>query len=99
MPTVTRRQTRPCYSGRRCVPAADTAEDGHGPESSAPERARLAGRFRALPLAAAAKAAAKAKELLEEQAAKAAATSNRWKQWAKHSDEQQSTSKYQLQTV
>jgi hypothetical protein len=42
--------------------------------------------------AAAAKAAAKAKELLEEQAAKAAAT-NRWKQWAKHSDEQQSTSK------
>jgi hypothetical protein len=47
--------------------------------------------------AAAAKAAAKAKELLEEQAAKAAAT-NRWKQWAKHSDEQQSTSN-QLQTV
>ena len=38
-----------------------------------------------------AKAAAKAKELLEEEAAKAAATS-RWKQWAKHSDEQQSTS-------
>ena len=31
-------------------------------------------------------AAAKAKELLEEEAAKAAAT-NRWKQWAKHSDE------------
>ena len=47
--------------------------------------------------AAAAKAAAKAKELLEEEAAKAAATS-RWKQWAKHSDEQQSTSN-QLQTV
>ncbi len=47
--------------------------------------------------AAAAKAAAKAKELLEEEAAKAAAT-NRWKQWAKHSDEQQSTSN-QLQTV
>ena len=47
--------------------------------------------------AAAAKAAAKAKELLEEQAAKAAAT-NRWKQWAKHSDEQQSSSN-QLQTV
>jgi hypothetical protein len=47
--------------------------------------------------AAAAKAAAKAKEVLEEQAAKAAAT-NRWKQWAKHSDEQQSTSN-QLQTV
>jgi hypothetical protein len=41
--------------------------------------------------AAAAKAAAKAKELLEEEAAKAAAT-NLWKQWAKHSDEQQSTS-------
>jgi hypothetical protein len=35
--------------------------------------------------------------LLEEHAAKAAAT-NRWKQWAKHSDEQQSTSN-QLQTV
>ena len=47
--------------------------------------------------AAAAKAAAKAKELLEEHAAKAAAT-NRCKQWAKHSDEQQSTSN-QLQTV
>ena len=47
--------------------------------------------------AAAAKAAAKAKELLEEQAAKAAAT-NRWKQWAKYSDEQQSTSN-QLQIV
>jgi hypothetical protein len=47
--------------------------------------------------AAAAKAAAKAKALLEEQAAKVAAT-NRWKQWAKHSDEQQSTSN-QLQTV
>ena len=47
--------------------------------------------------AAAAKAAAKAKESLEEEAAKAAATS-RWKQWAKHSDEQQSTSN-QLQTV
>ena len=47
--------------------------------------------------AAAAKAAAKAKELLEEEAAKAAAT-NLWKQWAKHSDEQQSTSN-QLQTV
>ncbi len=44
--------------------------------------------------AAAAKAAAKAKALLEEQAAKVA----RWKQWAKHSDEQQSTSN-QLQTV
>ena len=41
-------------------------------------------------------AAAKAKELLEEEAAKAAAA-NRWKQWAKHSDEQQSTS--HLQTV
>ena len=39
---------------------------------------------------------AKAKELLEEEAAKAAAA-NRWKQWAKHSDEQQSTS--HLQTV
>ena len=39
--------------------------------------------------AAAAMAAAKAKELLEEEAAKAAAT-NRWKQWAKHSDEQPS---------
>jgi hypothetical protein len=50
--------------------------------------------------AAAAKAAAKAKELLEEEAAKAAATpaTNRWKQWAKHSDEQQSTSN-QLHTV
>ena len=47
--------------------------------------------------AAAAKAAAKAKELLEEEAAKAAAT-NLWKQWAKHSDEQQSTSNW-LQTV
>ena len=47
--------------------------------------------------AAAAKAAAKAKESLEEEAAKAAATS-RWKQWAKHSDEQPSTSN-QLQTV
>jgi hypothetical protein len=47
--------------------------------------------------AAAAKAAVKAKELLEEQAAKAAAT-NHWKQWAKHSDEQQSTSN-QLHTV
>jgi hypothetical protein len=47
--------------------------------------------------AAAAKAAAKVKELLEEQAAKAAAT-NRWKQRAKHSDKQQSTSN-QLQTV
>ena len=50
--------------------------------------------------AAAAKAAAKAKESLEEEAAKAAATS-RWRQfrrqWAKHSDEQQSTSN-QLQT-
>ena len=33
----------------------------------------------------------KAKELLEEEAAKAAAT-NRWKHWAKHSDEQHSTS-------
>ena len=42
------------------------------------------------------RAAAKAKELLEEQAVKAAAT-NRWKQRAKHSDEQQSTSN-QLQT-
>ena len=41
--------------------------------------------------AAAAKAAAKAKELLEEEAAKVAAT-NLWKQWAKHSDEQQSAS-------
>ena len=40
---------------------------------------------------------AKAKELLEEEAAKAAAA-NRWKQWAKHRYEQQSTSK-QLQTV
>ena len=38
---------------------------------------------------AAAKAAAKAKELLEEEAAKAAAA-NRWKQWAKHSNEQPS---------
>ena len=47
--------------------------------------------------AAAAMAAAKAKELLEEEAAKAAAA-NRWKQWAKHRDEQQSTSN-QLQTV
>ncbi len=47
--------------------------------------------------AAAAKAAAKAKESLEEEAAKVAAT-NRWKQWAKHSDEQQSTSN-QLQAV
>ena len=46
---------------------------------------------------AAAKAAAKAKESLEEEATKAAATS-RWKQWAKHSDEQPSTSN-QLQTV
>ena len=36
-------------------------------------------------------------ELLEEEAAKAAAA-NRWKQWAKHRDEQQSTSN-QLQTV
>jgi hypothetical protein len=35
--------------------------------------------------------------LVEEHAAKAAAT-NRCKQWAKHSDEQQSTSN-QLQTV
>ena len=43
--------------------------------------------------AAAAKAAAKAKELLEEEAAKAAAT-NRWKQWAKHSDGKQSTSNH-----
>ena len=42
-------------------------------------------------------AAAKAKELQEEEAAKAAAT-KLWKQWAKHSDEQQSTSN-QLQTV
>jgi hypothetical protein len=41
--------------------------------------------------AAAAIAAAQAKELLEEEAAKAAAT-NRWKHWAKHSDEQHSTS-------
>jgi len=41
--------------------------------------------------AAAAAAKAAAKELLEEQAAKAAAT-NRWKHWAKHSDEQHSTS-------
>ena len=41
---------------------------------------------------------AKAKELLEEEAAKAAAAANRWKQWAKHRDEQQSTSN-QLQTV
>ena len=40
---------------------------------------------------------AKAKELLEEEATKAAAA-NRWKQWAKHRDEQQSTSN-QLQTV
>ena len=40
---------------------------------------------------------AKAKELLEEEAANAAAA-NRWKQWAKHRDEQQSTSN-QLQTV
>ena len=51
--------------------------------------------------AAAAMAVAKAKELLEDEAAKAAAT-NRWKQWAKHSDEQQSTSlatSNQLQTV
>ena len=47
--------------------------------------------------AAAAKAAAKAKESLEEEAAKAAANS-RWKQWAKRSDEQPSTSN-QLQTV
>ena len=47
--------------------------------------------------AAAARAAAKAKELLEEEAAKAAAA-NRWKQWAKHRDEQQSTGN-QLQTV
>ena len=47
--------------------------------------------------AAAAMAAAKAKELLEEEAAKAAAA-NRWKQWAKHRDEQQSTCN-QLQTV
>ena len=45
----------------------------------------------------AAAAAAMAKELLEEEAAKAAAA-NRWKQWAKHRDEQQSTSN-QLQTV
>ena len=52
---------------------------------------------RAAGAAAAAKAAAKAKELLEEQAAKAAAT-NRWKQWAKYGDEQQSTSN-QLQIV
>ena len=46
-------------------------------------------------------AAAKAKELLEEEAAKAAAT-NRWKQWAKHSDEQPSRPRgtsNQLQTV
>ena len=47
--------------------------------------------------AAAAQAAAKAKESLEEEAAKAAATS-RWRQWAKYSDEQQSTSN-QLQIV
>jgi hypothetical protein len=41
-------------------------------------------------------AAAKAKELLEEEAAKAAAA-NRWKQWAKHRDEQLTCN--QLQTV
>ena len=41
---------------------------------------------------------AKAKELLEEEAAKAAAA-NRWKQWAKHRDEQHSTSNQVLQTV
>ena len=41
---------------------------------------------------------AKAKELLEEEAAIKAAAANRWKQWAKHRDEQQSTSN-QLQTV
>ena len=40
---------------------------------------------------------AQAKELLEKEAAKAAAA-NRWKQWAKHRDEQQST-RNQLQTV
>ena len=48
--------------------------------------------------AAAAMAAAMAKELLEDQEAAKAAAANRWKQWAKHRDEQQSTSN-QLQTV
>ena len=48
--------------------------------------------------AAAAMAAGKGERIvLEEEAAKAAAA-NRWKQWAKHRDEQQSTSN-QLQTV
>ena len=47
--------------------------------------------------AAAAKAAAKAKELLWKRQQRRLAT-NRWKQWDKHSDEQQSTSN-QLQTV
>ena len=47
--------------------------------------------------AAAACGCSKDERLLEEEAAKAAAA-NRWKQWAKHSDEQQSTS-HHLQTV
>ena len=47
--------------------------------------------------AAAACGCSKDERLLEEEAAKAAAA-NRWKQWAKHRDEQQSTSN-QLQTV
>ena len=41
---------------------------------------------------------AKAKELLVEKEAAKAAAANRWKQWAKHRDEQHSTSN-QLQTV
>jgi len=47
--------------------------------------------------AAAAKAAAKCERIARGRGSKAAATS-RWRQWAKHSDEQQSTSN-QLQTV
>ncbi len=68
---------------------------GHGGDRS--KAGLLAGVKGGRAAAAAAKAAAKAKELLEEHAAKAAAT-NRCKQWAKHSDEQQSTSNH-LQTV
>ncbi|NDF52403.1 MAG: hypothetical protein EB116_20385 [Betaproteobacteria bacterium] len=67
---------------------------GHGGDSS---KAGLPAGYWQEKSGRAAAAAAKAKELLEEEAAKAAAT-NLWKQWAKHSDEQQSTSN-QLQTV
>ena len=83
-----------CRPSLRLMVRTYIRKGGHGGDRS---KAGLPAGYTGCRAAAAeAKAAAKATEfMLEEEAAKAAA--NRWKQWTKHSDEQQSTSN-QLQT-